>query len=97
MCLPFMFTSSKWPRSSRRIVTFVIVLIERWFNVFCLISRVGFHVDCAIILLSDRFIVRNLFIMLSMFFILAFMLLMWRSVEIEFGRNPCLIVGIAIR
>ena len=40
---------------------------------------------------------RNLDITLSMSFMPAFMLVMWRSVEMESGRNPCFIAGTATR
>ena len=61
------------------------------------ISFAGFHVDRSITSSSDSPIARNLSITLSMSFMPVFMLPMWRSVEIESGRNPALIAGTAIR
>src|SRR5262249_18838469 len=46
---------------------------------------------------TDMPIAKNLSITLSMSFIPAFMLPIWRSVEMESGRNPSFIAGTAIR
>ena len=56
----------------------------------------GFHVDRTMTSSSDMPIARNLPMTLSMSFIPAFMLLVWRSVEMESGTKPAFMSGTAV-